>query len=805
MNTVQTSHYIKWFDNITKSDINSVGGKGANLGEMTKEGFPVPNGFVVTAETYFEFVRQTGIQSKIRALLKDLDVDDSRALQQAGKNVRDLILSVTPSPEIKNAIIAAYQKLSQGQPGLVAIRSSATAEDLPEASFAGQQESYMNIKGKAQVAKTTQMAWASLFEDRAIFYREEKGFDHFQVGIAVPVQKMVTSEVSGVMFTVDPISGDQNNIAIEAAYGYGDAVVSGSITPDQYLVDKEKLEVTNKAIVKQTKMLGKKDTSTAASAPASEEKANVGSATTSLEPFREGSRLFWLPVSKAHAEKQKLSDELILKLAEIGKNIEAHYDFPQDIEWAAEGGKIYIVQTRPITTLNVEDATLMPSKKLKSLKNLNGQTQKAEKPPILSGLGASPGIASGPVKIIPSAEEIDKVKEGDILVTEMTTPDFVPAMRRAVAVVTNLGGRTSHAAIVSRELGIPAIVGTELATKTLKEGEAVTVDGKEGKVYEGNVKGQMLDVKDNEKTQETSETSTPNTQTATKVYCNLGEPQLAGDIAKRHVDGVGLLRAEFMIANIGQHPRYMLEQNKRDHFVEQLYKDILKFAKAFDPRPIIYRTTDFKTNEYASLEGGEKFENEEANPMLGFRGVSRYLADPEVFKMELEAIKKVRRDHQNLWIMLPFVRTVEELKGAKKIMSDVGLHRTSSFKIFMMVEIPSNVVMLEKFIGAGIDGISIGSNDLTQLTLGVDRDNGKLGEIFDERDDAVLWMLERAIKVASEHGIASSICGQAPSEYPELAAQLVKWGISSVSVSPDRIEKTRAIVADAELARVTSK
>ncbi len=773
--------YIKWFNEIGKEDVPIAGGKGANLGEMVQAGFPVPNGFVVTAQTYFEFVETTGIKKKLEKLLAGLDVNDSKELQKRGELARKLIISAKLSPEMENEIISAYQKLSGGKDALVAIRSSATAEDLPNASFAGQQESYMNIKGKRNVLKIIRATWSSLFEDRAIFYRVQQGFDHFQVGIAIPVQLMVHSEASGVMFTVDPISNDYNTVSIEGAFGFGDAVVSGSITPDQYQVDKRSLTITSKHIVKQLRMLARSD-----------------KAPKSAEPFREGSELFWVKVPNAYQKEQKVTDEQVIQLAEIGKNLEEHYKHPQDVEWAIEKGNVYIVQARPITTIDSPESP-----------DTNEAVEEVPAKPLpdalIEGLGASPGHATGPVKIIKSPKEINKVKDGDVLVTNMTTPDYVPAMRRAVAVITNLGGRTSHAAIVSRELGIPAVVGTDIATKTLKTGETVTVDGKQGKIYKGEVAipeehkisamPQNLNATRNVKLPE---------KTATKVYCNLGEPQLAEDMAKRDVDGVGLLRAEFMIANIGEHPRYMLETGKREHFINELYEGIMKFTKAFDPRPVIYRATDFRTNEYKGLKGGEKYEKDEENPMIGFRGVSRYIADPEVFLMEVEAIKRVRRYHQNLWLLLPFVRTPDELKAVKKILASVGLYQSGTFKLLVMVEVPSTVIMLEEFIGIGIDGVSIGSNDLTQLILGVDRDNGKIANIFDERNPAVLWAIEHTIKTCQEHGIMSGICGQAPSEYPELIHKLVDWGATSISVSPDVIDDTRLLVKQAEYEKLSA-
>jgi pyruvate, water dikinase len=774
------SNYIKWFNEVGKNDVELVGGKGANLGEMIQAGFPVPNGFVVTSNTYSNFIEETGIKSKILKTLKNLDVNDSQKLSRAAETCRQLIINASPSPEIKNAIISAYQKLSAGKPSLVAIRSSSIFEDSPEASFAGQQESFMNIQGKNEVLQTIKLAWASLFEDRAIFYRAQKKRGHTQIDIAVPVQLMVNSEISGVMFTADPISNDTTTISIEAGYGYGDAVVGGEITPDQYTVSKENLKILDRQLSKQDKML-----------------VRANKAPKKTEPFHENSELYWIPISKAYQEKQKLSDKHIQRLAEIGAKIEKHYGHPQDIEWAFQKGKLYIVQTRPITTMpDYMTSGVEENVQMHSADNPSDQFPDA----LLSGLGASPGIGIGPVVHIKNATEIGKVKKGDVLVTDMTTPDFVPAMRKAVAIVTNLGGRTSHAAIVSRELGIPAVVGTELATQILKTGEIITVDGKRGKVYQGNHAVDSPAVTNKARTG-----LNLSRKTATKLYTVLGEPKIAEEVSQLDVDGVGLLRAEFMMANIGRHPRYMLEAGKKAAYIDDLYEGIVTFAKSFDPRPVIYRTTDFRANEYRGLKGGEKFEIEEENPLLGFRGVGRYVADTEVFRMELEAIKKVRRYHQNLWVMLPFVRTPEELIEAKKIMTDEGLYRTGTFKLFIVVEVPATVLMLERFIGVGIDGVSIGTSDLTQLILGVDRDNQRTSNLYDEQNPAVLWAIEHTIKTCAKHGVISGICGQSTANHPELCKKIVEWGANSISVLPDQLEQTRAIISQAEFEHIIKR
>jgi pyruvate,water dikinase len=490
-----------------------------------------------------------------------------------------------------------------------------------------------------------------------------------------------------------------------------------------------------------------------------------------------------LPVSEALQGKQKLSDKEIIALAKLGTKIERLYQFPQDIEWATEESKLYIVQTRPITTLKMIEAQQI--------------SELAEASIILSGSPAGPGLGSGPVKIILDAANIDEVKKGDILAAEMTTPDFVPAMKRAVGIVTDRGGRTCHAAIVSRELGIPCVVGTGDATQRLKPDQIVTVDGSRGKVYEGKITAKA--------TETVEPASKVKIKTTTRVYVNLAQPELAENIAARDVDGVGLLRAEFMIAQIGEHPRHMLKEGRAEEFVNKLAQGLITFARAFNPRPVVYRTTDFKTNEYRNLKGGQKYEEAEENPMLGYRGCSRYIRELDVFKLEIEAIKKVRKQYKNLWVMIPFVRTVAEMARVKDLLANEGLRQSSDFKLWMMVEVPSNVFLIDKFIDVGIDGISIGSNDLTQLILGIDRDSQKLAEQFDERNEAVLMALEKVIKATAKRGVTSSICGQAPSVYPELTEKLVAWGITSVSVNPDVLEKTRGIIAAAEqrLAKTT--
>lgn len=743
---------VLWFKDVGKEDIPAVGGKGANLGEMTQAHFPVPNGFVVTAYAYFRFIKENNLTTKINHLLGTINWDKAESLQQVSQHIKKLIMAESMNDELVQEIFKAYTTLS-GPIGdaLVAVRSSATAEDLPGASFAGQQETFLNVKGDANLILKIKEAWASLFDARAIFYRHEQKFDHFRVGIAIVVQKMIESEKSGIMFTLDPVTNDKSKIVIEAIYGLGEMIVQGEVTPDHYEVDKTELKIKQHQISTQRKKLVK------------------------VKGHNEE-----VKVTEREGKKQKISDNLILELAALGKKLERHYYFPQDIEWAVIDNKPYIVQTRPITTI--------------STKKVDTSTDSTKHLPLLTkGAPASPGIASGPVKIIKAVHDLSKMMPGDIMVAPQTNPDFVPGMKKAVAIITDRGGRTSHAAIVSRELGIPAVVGTDNATEILKNEMVVTVNGAVGEVYKGGLAK--------------SDPAAPNTvvasdniKTATKVYVNLAQPDLAEKVAAQHVDGIGLLRAEFIMANIGTHPKKLIHDGKKEVFVNTLAESLEKFCAAFNPRPVIYRASDFKTNEYRGLVGGKEFEPIEPNPMLGYRGAFRYMHDPEVFKLELEAIKIVRnkKNLKNLSLMIPFVRTVRELAEVKKILIKNDLHRSPTFHLLMMVEIPSNIILLEKFIEEGIDGISIGSNDLTMLILGTDRDNSEVASEYDEMNDAVLWALEHAVRTAHKHGITSSICGQAPSLYPELVEKLVSWGITSISVSPDVIGTVRKTVAEAE-------
>jgi len=759
---------IVWFDEINKDDISLVGGKGANLGEMTQNGFPIPYGFVITSNAYFEFLNFNHLMPKIKNFLSNVNVENPVELHQVSAHIKELIKKSHIPDSITKKIIHYYENLKIKEekkpknfwhvtvhkinhlyrPPLVAVRSSATAEDLPDASFAGQQETFLNISGETYLLKRIKDCWASLFTERAIFYRQTKKFDHFKVGLAVVIQRMIQSEKSGIAFSIDPVNNDKNKIIIEAIFGLGEYIVSGKVTPDHYEVDKKTLQILKREIKRQTVKLIKSG--------ASDKEVNL---------------------SKAEGYLQKLTDEEIIKVALLVKDIEKHYYFPQDIEWAIEKEKVFIVQSRPVTTMGVKK---IPNLEIK--KNTF---------PILIGAPASPGIAFGPVRILNSPKEIGKIKKDEILVATQTNPDYVPAMKKAAAIVTDKGGRTSHAAIVSRELGIPAVVGTEKATKVLKDDQIITVNGATGEIFLGKVV-----LPENNQIKKTLE---KRFKTLTKIYVNLAQPEEAEKVAKMDVDGVGLLRAEFMIANIGIHPKKIIKDGKEKIFINKLSDNLLKFTHSFRPRPVIYRATDFKTNEYRNLLGGKDFEPVEENPMLGFRGASRYLIHKDVFLLELKAIANIwEKGYRNLHLMIPFVRLPWELIAIKEIISDFGFLNYPEFKLYLMVEVPSCALMIEDFLKIGIDGISIGSNDLTMMLLGVDRDNDAVSYLYDERNMVVVETMINVIKTAKRYGVSSSICGQAPSDYPQIVESLVGAGISALSVNIDAIERTRELVYQIE-------
>ncbi len=750
---------ILFLKDIQKSDVEIVGGKSANLGEMYNFGLPVPDAFAITVYAYDLFLKDNQLEKFIYPLLKNLNYENQKELENVSKQIQNRIKTSKIPQNIKNDVFLAYKKLSSRfKHSLVAVRSSATAEDAPGTSFAGQQVTFLNIKGEANILEKVRECWASLFTPRSIYYRNINKVEHSKIKISVIVQKMIQSDASGVMFSIDPVTNEKDRIVIEAVWGLGEMIVQGSIIPDKYVIQKETFYILSKEINSQSTQLIK----------------------TSSGQTKE------VNVPNRIKDNIKLNDKEIVQLAKYADVLQKHYFFPQDSEWAKEKGKIYIVQTRPVTTIDNNKNEVSVKK--------DGEAFKISPTPILTGSPASPGIGTGTVKILLSSKEISKIESGDILVSTMTSPDFVSAMKKASAIVTDKGGQTSHAAIVSRELGIPCVVGTKNATKILKNEQVVSVNGVTGEIFMG-VLNNKKDFKEKEKISEV--------KTATKLYVNLGEPDLAKEIAKKPVDGVGLLRAEFMIANFGIHPKEAIKQKKQNDFINDLTKGITKICDAFNPRPVIYRATDFKTNEYSALKGGKNWEPIEPNPMLGFRGAFRYIASPEVFSLELQAIKKVREKYSNLWLMAPFVRSPEELAKVRRIVATEGLFEDKTFKFWMMVEIPTNVILLEDFIKVGIDGISIGSNDLTMLILGTDRDNSEVASIFDERSPAVLWAIKKVIKTCNKNGITSSICGQAPSIYEEYTDLLVNAGITSISVNPDAISRTKDLIINAEKKIIT--
>ncbi len=743
------------FKSIDKHDTPLVGGKGANLGEMTKAGFPVPGGFAITINAYDLFLKENDIAKKIYDILGTTDVNDPSQLGEASKRIQKMVTSGKLPDEVSRDVISSYKKLSGAfKKSLVAVRSSATAEDAGDTSFAGQQASFLNVSGEANLLVKVRECWGSLFTPRSIFYRVENKIKHEDVKIAVIVQRMVQSEVSGIMFSMDPVNNDKDRIIIESVWGLGEMIVQGSVVPDKYVVQKDTFAILSKEISEQSIQLIK-----------------VGDETKELQ------------VPEKIRDKQKITNEEIEFLAKISDKLQKHYFFPQDTEWAKEKGELFIVQTRPVTTISAVNRNEAKGEKDEKL-------IKTSQTPILIGAPASPGIGTGVVRILRSPKEIGKVQKGDVLVAPMTSPDYVPAMKKASAIVTDAGGQTSHAAIVSRELGIPAVVGTEKGTKVLKEGQIVTVNGENGQIFVGSTIRKEIVSK-------AKEVIVKN-KTATKVYVNLAEPERAKEIAKLNVDGVGLLRAEFMISEIGMHPKEAIKLKKQDKFIDKLTDGLETFCKAFYPRPVTYRATDFKTNEYRSLEGGKYWEPEEPNPMLGFRGAYRYISSPEVFNLELVAIKRVREKYDNLHLMIPFVRSPAELAKVRRLVASEGLFEKTSFKFWMMVEIPVNVILIDEFIKVGIDGVSIGSNDLTMLMQGTDRDNSEVATEFNERNPEISWALRRVIRHCNKAGVTSSICGQAPSEYEDLVKNLVRWGVTSVSINPDSINRVRKVITEAE-------
>lgn len=767
--------FLLWFEQLERKDVDIVGGKSSSLGEMTaKTDVPVPYGFATTAYAYRYFIKESGLEEKMRSILSELtDVENSALLRDVSARLRDAIMAEKMPQDLQDAIGAAYVELGKrvGEENpYVAVRSSATAEDLPDASFAGQQDTYLNVQGAETIIAKVKECYASCFTDRAVYYREKQGFDHIEVALSAVVQMMVFSKTSGVMFTVNVATGDDNNILIEAAFGLGEYVVQGTVTPDNYTISKHDHKIIDRCVNEQDIMLVRK----------------------------KGGDCEEVQVPEELRKVQTLNDEQILELADYAKKIEKHYGCYMDMEWGVDErtNKIWILQARPETVWSRRNKE--GGAKVQESKSMTTTDHKV----IVKGLPASPGKVSGRVHVILDPSRIDEFKEGEILVTEMTAPDWVPAMKKAKAIVTDSGGMTCHASIVSRELGIPCIVGTksrgEAATVTIPDGIDVTIDATHGVVYEGIIE----EAKKENQAGAAVAVAEYFPPTGTKVYMNLGDPELAEKYSSLPCDGIGLMREEFIWTTyIHEHPLYLIKTGHPEKVVDQLAEGMRQVCQAMAPRPVTLRFSDFKSSEYRDLKGGDEFEPYEPSALLGWRGASRYY-DPkyiEAFKLECQAVVKVREEFglKNLNVMIPFCRNVEECEKVVKIMAECGLERGKDFKVWLMAEIPSNIILADQF-NKYVDGYSIGSNDLTMLVLGCDRDNDTVSHIYDERNLAVRRAVRHLIEVAHSEGKTVSICGQAPSVYPEFCEFLIKSGIDSISVNPDTVKFTKKLVAQVE-------
>ncbi len=784
---------VRGFGDLRREDVDYAGGKGANLGELTYAGLPVPPGFVIGAPAYAAFCAESDLRERLGGLLDAVDVEDTAALSAASEAARRMVGEAPIPGELEREIRAGYERLAResDDPQLpVAVRSSATAEDTAETSFAGMNETFLNVRGADAVIDAVRRCWRSLFGARTIYYRRMNGLGQGDMDIAVVVQRQIASTRAGVMFTVNPATGARGELVIEGSFGLGEAVVSGSVSPDRYVVDKATLAIRRREVHRKELAI---------------EYAPQGGTTQRM-------------LSQEESLAPVLSDAEVVAVAELGRRTEEHYGFPQDTEWAFDpDGGLWMLQSRPITTLHDEPSAASGAGGGPAI-GADGRPAAPGQPTgavLLHGLGGAPGSASGAARILDSPAEASRLADGEVLVTHMTAPDWLPLMRRAAAIVTDSGGMTCHAAIVSRELGIPCVVGTGEATRVLRDGEGVTVDATRGIVLEGvgsldgslpaggSGEGRVGPADDGAGRHAAGPGTTVRAApvTATQILVNLSEPSQVERVRDLAVDGVGLLRAELMVleALAGDHPRILLEEGREEEFVARMATALAAFAGGFAPRPVTYRTIDFRTNEFSDLRGGARFEPAESNPMIGYRGALRYTREPDVFRLELAALTRVWEEGMhNLHVMLPFVRTTRELERCRELIAEAGLLGRRGFELWVMAEVPSVLFNLAEYARLGVAGISIGSNDLTQLLLGADRDNEVLAETFDERDPAVTEYLRELIPRARELGLRTSICGQAPSVHLEYAELLVRAGIDAISVNVDVMDRTRALVAAAE-------